>query len=122
MEHNTSVGLRIYDIIREESEKADDCVFDSSDYVPDNPYNIKLINKNVHSKFKDELNGQLFTEFIGLRSKMYLMRKEEDLKDYGHKENSFENLPRLLRVYLATGLNGEICEAFVFTNITFLPI
>lgn len=49
--------------------------FDNSDYPEDSPFYDKT-NKKVIGKFKDEAAGQIITEFIGLRSKMYSYIKE----------------------------------------------
>ena len=48
-------------------------MYDLSDFAEDSPfYDTK--NKKVLGKFKDECNGQVATEFVGLRPKMYSLR------------------------------------------------
>ncbi|XP_055307027.1 uncharacterized protein LOC129571277, partial [Sitodiplosis mosellana] len=55
-----------YDDMKQHLEK-----FDTSDYKEDNPYNMPRVNKKVPGLFKDELNGEIITKKIGIRSKMY---------------------------------------------------
>lgn len=50
--------------------------YDTSDYAKVNRFNMPLMNKKVPGLFKDELNGDILTEFVGLRSKMYCVKSE----------------------------------------------
>lgn len=74
-----------YHLLKENSER-----FDTSDYPQNNIYNIKLLNKKIPGLMKDENNGKIMTEFVGLRSKMYSIRvdgKDSVKKAKGVKKN-----------------------------------
>ena len=51
-------------------------LYDTSDYPKDHIL-YSTNNKKVVGKMKDEHNGRIFTEFVGLRSKMYAMQVED---------------------------------------------
>lgn len=49
-------------------------MYDTNDYAESNIFNMPRCNKKVPGLFKDELNGEILTEFGGLRSKMYCVK------------------------------------------------
>lgn len=54
--------------------------FDTSNYSKDK-YGIIIQNKKVPGLFKDETGGQIISEFVGLRSKLYCIKTvEHELK------------------------------------------
>ncbi|KYN24342.1 hypothetical protein ALC57_04058 [Trachymyrmex cornetzi] len=73
-----------------ETMKRDIARFDTSDYPADNVYGMPLVNKKVPGLMKDENNGMIMTEFVGLRAKMYAVRvdgKKDTKKVKGVKSN-----------------------------------
>jgi len=59
----------IYDIVKNHYE-----FFDTSAFKPGNRYGIEPRNKLVVGLMKDEATGEIITEFVGLRYKMYSIR------------------------------------------------
>ncbi|KYN11288.1 hypothetical protein ALC57_16561 [Trachymyrmex cornetzi] len=57
-----------------ETIKRDIARFDTSDYPADKAYGMSLVNKKLPGLVKDENNGMIRTEFVGLRAKMYEVR------------------------------------------------
>ena len=50
--------------------------FDTSGYNPDRPLPVGL-NKKVIGLMKDELGGEIMTEFVTLRPKMYAIKRDQ---------------------------------------------
>ena len=55
--------------------------FDTSNYPPDHPSGIPSgLSKNVFGMFKDEANGKVIDEFVGLRAKLCSYKKFEGVE------------------------------------------
>ena len=55
--------------------------FDTSAYPKDNIFGFPQVNKKVIGKFSDEMKGNILTEWIALRPKMYSYTFEKKQKD-----------------------------------------
>lgn len=66
-------------------------MYDTSDYPMNNIYGIPRVNKKIPGLFKDELNSEIMTDFVGLRAKCYAVRsrgcEEKMKKAKGVKKN-----------------------------------
>jgi len=60
----------VYEIMKRDISR-----FDTNNYAVDNVYDIPLVNRKVP---KNENNGAIMTEFVGLRAKMYALRVRQE--------------------------------------------
>jgi len=101
----------VYDIIKHDIAK-----FDTSDYPTENAYvfhsSLKKVPvflssiKKVPGLMKDENNGAIMIEFVGLRAKMYALRvdgKKDTKKVKGVKSNVITSKPRRFCFYELEG-------------------
>ncbi|XP_024867540.1 uncharacterized protein LOC112451868 [Temnothorax curvispinosus] len=73
-----------------ENMKRDIARFDTSGYPENNAYCMPRVNKKVPALMKDENDGAVMTEFVGLRAKMYALKvegKSDTKKIKGVKRN-----------------------------------
>ena len=82
--------IKTEDFYKDISEDVKDR-FDTSDYPPNHPSGIPSgLNKMVLGMFKDEVNGKVIDEFVGLRAKLYsfiMFEGEETKKCKGVKKS-----------------------------------
>jgi len=70
--------------------KRDIARFDTNDYSADNVYGMPLVNKKIPGLMKNENNGGIMIEFVGLKAKMYDVRvdgKKDTKKAKGIRNN-----------------------------------
>ena len=92
--------------------------FDTSNYLEKHPSAIKTgINKKVIGKFKDEADGKQIIHFVGLRSKLYSYKLEDDedeiLKAKGVKRNVIKNTLSFddYKSSIRSAMGGQKCIA-----------
>ena len=80
----------IYELIKADVHER----FDTSDYPEQNQYGMPRVNKKRLGVMKDECNGKIITEFLGIRSKVYCVLVEfldRMKKAKGVKTNVLQN-------------------------------
>ena len=91
--------------------------YDTSDYPKDHKL-FSEINKKVIGKMKDEMNGTLIEEYVGLRSKMYSIKHQAGVisKAKGVQRSAIKNKVIRHEHYLQT-LDGQNPETYPNMNI-----
>ncbi|GFS52373.1 uncharacterized protein NPIL_503241 [Nephila pilipes] len=92
----TDTDSFIYEIKTDDfySDMKDDInLYDTSDYDKNNVYNLPLVNKKVIGKMKDENKGNIMTEYVGLKSKMYAYKTNNKIEKRlkGIKKQTLKN-------------------------------
>lgn len=105
----------IYDDIKTDIDR-----FDTSNFDKNNRYNLPIVNEKVLGKFKFETKDKIITHFVGLKSKMYSLRTEDNKcvkKAKGVKQSVVEQLN--FHDYLNCLKSEEklMCQMCVFRSI-----
>lgn len=86
--------IKTHDVYADIRNEPDINEFDTWAYPEGNDFGIKRHNNKVVGKFKDELEGEIATEVVGLRSKCYALRTlggiDKMKKAKGVKKNVLE--------------------------------
>jgi len=94
--------------------------FDTSNFTPNNPSGIPTgINKKVPGKFKDEAGGEVIEEFVGLRAKLYTIKKLDGGEEKSVRVSRGEQFQRFQRMFTlrkATTKNNECHKHEVSTE------
>ncbi|XP_047513543.1 uncharacterized protein LOC125055226 isoform X3 [Pieris napi] len=93
--------------------------FDTSDYDENNIFNFPKLNKKKLGYFKDENIGRIFTEFVGLRSKMYAIQVDDKVVTKAKGVNKCITKKLTLNNYKSCLFNKDVqyCKMFRFRSL-----
>ncbi|KAK9878806.1 hypothetical protein WA026_003644 [Henosepilachna vigintioctopunctata] len=98
--------------------------FDTSDYPKDNPHGIPQVNKKVLGMMTDENGGVVMTDYVGLRSKLYVVKNSNDdlnvkKRQWEKEEYDPEEIESMCRNYGTTKKAKGIKKSIIKNNICF---
>jgi len=81
--------------------------FDTSHFPQNHPSGILRMNKKVPGMFKDECGGEIISEFVGLRAKLYAYKKD------GNEEKCCKGIKKAV---VSTSIHLEDHKRCLFTG------
>lgn len=82
-------------------------MFDTSSYPIPNEYNIERMNKKIPGLFKDEMNGNIITKFVGIQAKSYAVQSL-DSDEYKSKKDEKLGVNKRSRAHCGKFYNEDM--------------
>lgn len=97
--------LDFYKVMRENSD-----MFDTFSYPKPNDFNIEPENNKIPGPFKDELKGQIMTEFVGLRAKCYAINVLNDNRALEELKNKNKKPRKTFKIKKSKGIKMSVVK------------